>query len=375
VNSHINDTDEIDIREILSILQRGKKTIVYGSLIGTLLLIGVLLLWPKSYESKAVLSLGTINTESIGINIPLYRSFDNVFSNSYLFADYLSSADSSTNWQVYDKLISNSATPIYGYDEKSTVRIDDNSVLGLRLTCLAGSPDIASKRVVLMGDYIETVMLNIQLWNYIDNSRGSANTDLADNNSAILQSKFKIENLKEKGELLESKFLSSEAIKSTFEAQIVQVDEVTEKYLSPQQQLVSVKVSIKNNEIGVRSLERKIKKNEVTLDYLSKIEVLFDSEKHFLYDTQLLDKVSDELNNYFSKFGNNDPADEAYYTLAGHFNRFLELRNAQYKFVSGPTRSDEWVKPKIQISTFIGLLIFTIFFSIRAIFLEWWKPS
>jgi len=373
MNDQNENRDEVDLKEIITILQGRSKSIIYGVIIGTILLTGILMVIPKSYESNAVLSLGTISDTLIGANIPAFRSLYNVYSNANLFSDYLISDDDKSDWFIHDEIIEDMVVPVYGYDKKSSVSIDQNTVLGLKLTCAASTPEEASKRVVLLGKYIETVMLNVQIWDYFDVAKGVAMTDLAKNNSAILQSKFEINNLKDKSELLENKFLDEQGIKSTFEAQIVQVDEVTEKYLSPQQQLVSVKVSIKNNEIGVQVLERKNKKNQFMLDFFEKIEGFFDGQKSFIHDTELLDMINNKKESFFSQLRNNDAADEAYYLITERFNEFLTLRNAQYKFISGPTIPSEPVSPKVIILAPIGFVLLFFIFVFRALFLNWWK--
>jgi len=371
VNAHNGNNDEIDLRDLFAILKEKRKSIFISVLISTVLLIGTLLIMPKSYESIAVLSLGDI---SKGITIPTFRSIHSVYSNINLFDDYLSHRGENADWRVDENFFRNTIEPIYGYDKKSTVSIDENTVLGLKITCVGPSPEEARNRVVLLGTYVETVILNNWIWEYTNLAKGEANSSLSTNNSEILQAKFEIENLNDKGKLLESKFLGPKAMRSTFEAQIVQVDEVTEKYLSPQQQLVSVRVSIKNNEIKVKTLERNLRMNRTMLSYLSQIEGSFDAEKRFMHDSELLDKINAEKENFFAQGEqNNNASKELYFSIAERFDKFFNLRNAQYKFISGPTLNADYVKPQILILSVIGFLVFMIFFTGRALVQSWWK--
>ena len=370
VSTQDENNDEINIVEVFVALKKRRKSIIYGVLISMALLTGILLVLPKSYESTAVLSLGDI---SKGINIPTFRSMENVYANTDLFGNYLKGVEGKTGWHVYDELFTNTIKPIYGYDMKSTVSIDHNTVLGLKITCGGSTPEEAKDRVVLLGNYVETVILNNWIWEFVNLEKGNARTDLSRNNSSILQTKFEIENLKEKGELLENNFPSSMSMRSAFEAQIVQVDEVTEKYLSPKQQLVSVKVSIKNNEIEVNGLERKLRMNQTMLNFLEIIESRFDQEKQFLYDVGLLDKVSAEKDAFFSDQDSNKSHKEVYFAIEEELNEFFNLRHAHYKFISGPTINSEPVKPQVLLSLVIGLLSFVMFFVSRALILNWWK--
>ncbi len=363
------NSDEIDLREVFAILKEKRKSIIYGVLISAILFTGILLVIPKTYESTGILSLGDI---SKGIGIPTFRSMENVYANSNLLVNYLQKVEGGVDWHIYDELFI-TIKPIYGYDVKSTVSIDQNRVLGLKISCDGATPEEARDRVLLLGNYVETVILNNWIWEYVNLEKGRASANLTKNNSKILQTKFEIENLREKEDLFENKFLSTEAMRSTFEAQIVQVDEVTEKYLSPKQQLVSVKVSIKNSEIEVKGLERKLRMNQTMLNYLAKTENLFDQEKHFLYDLKLLDKISEARESFFSEQENDKSIKEVYFNIGEQLNGFINLRYAKYKFVSGPTINTEPIKPRVLLLSVMGLLIFIMFFSGRVLFLNWWN--
>ena len=161
-------------------------------------------------------------------------------------------------------------------------------------------------------------------------------------------------------------------IGSKTDRELVNANENTEKYLSPGQQLVAVKISIKDHQIRITRNLRKIKINQIRLSYIDKIARYFREDREFLVNKGLLESLIKEKEGFFS--GKEDEENKiASYIFTEQFLSFKRLQTIIYKFISGPTLPGYHFKPKRRRIVTAGFFLAFFVFVFLALLIEAWQ--
>ena len=96
---------ENNIVGVLIVLWKRRWLIISGSAATTVLIIIITLILPKVYLSKAVVSLSGIKRNEpgglmIGLEIPVYRRYSDVFCNIGLFRTFLKMKGYTDQWDI-----------------------------------------------------------------------------------------------------------------------------------------------------------------------------------------------------------------------------------------------------------------------------------
>jgi hypothetical protein len=368
-----NQGDYLSASSVLRILWRRKALIIFGTLGMTILSIVISVLLPRIYKSHAVISFATGNTEaalSRGLEIPVYNKYSNTIKSVGLLKKFLDFKQYKEEWDISPNYIEKNITPVYGYDKKERIKSTENFILGLKVSASGLTPKIARERCQLLGDFVRTAILNLKIGDYLEKARVRQEANIIENKRRIAATQQHISDLKEKEELIKSQLLKIPGINPNRE--LVNVNDQTAKYLSPQHQLVAVKVEIKDRELAIRRFHREIKSSEIFLGYMASIAGHIGSRREYLVNESLLKELLREKEKYFAgKSG--EGILEAFYRLTKSLARFNRMDSVVYKFISGPSLPQGASSPPrklIVAFTFILTFLALIFISF---ILEWWS--
>ena len=156
------DENESGLIGLLKILWKRRWLIALGTAGATVLLIIIVLLLPKVYLSRAVVSLSALKkTETAGLftglEIPVYRRYSDVFQNIGLFRTFLKMKGYKDQWDfdkagdVDTQFFDTHLKPKYAFEEdKLRVRRRQNSILGVRIRETGPSPGKAREKTGLL---------------------------------------------------------------------------------------------------------------------------------------------------------------------------------------------------------------------------------
>ena len=309
------------------------------------------------------------------MEIPVYRSYTKIYRSPGLFRKFVKRKGSKEEWDLSEEFFEIHFKPVYAFEyEKPGIKTVNNSVLGIEIEGLGRSPESARKKTMVMGSYILTTLLNMQVGNFLESIGTRSETGIFQLEKANLNLGIDTRDLKEKESLIENQLLKLPGFGAKTDRELVNASASTEKYLSPQQQLVAVKMSIQDNQIQVQRNLRNIGINRLLLGYLDKTAYLFKGNMEYLVNDSLLTTLLEEKERFFA-----GKADEegklASYLLSEQFSYFRKLQSAVYKFVSGPTLPESHYKPKRK-RIVIGAFFLAFFgFVFLALGLEAWDSN
>lgn len=380
------DENESGLVGLLKILWKRRWLIALGTTGATVLVIIIVLLLPKVYLSKGVVSLSAIRKAEQkgllkGLEIPIYRRYSDVFRNIGLFRRFLKMEGYKGLWDFEEagdfdsQFFDTHLKPKYAFDEdKPRIRRMQNSILGIRIRETDPSPGKAREKAGLLGEYILTTILNIQIGDYMESIRSKAGTEIVQLNNSILRLQFEIRNLKEKESLITNQVLKIPGIGNKTDRELVNADKNTEKYLSPGQQLVAVKISIKDHQIQINRYLREIRINQIRLNYIDKTARFFRGDREFLVNDGLLEALIKEKETFFS--GKEDEENKiASFIFTEKLLSFQRLQSVTYKFISGPTLPKHHFKPKRRRIVVAGFFLAFFVFVFLAYLIEAWQRS
>lgn len=370
--------DEGGLIGLLKILWKRRWLISLGTAGATVLLIIIALLLPKAYQSRAVVSLSgikRIEQEGLlkGLEIPVYRRYSDIYRNLGLFRKFLKMKGFKEQWDLDDQFFDSHAKPIYAFDQKKPrIKTTENSILGIEIKVLDISPGKANEKAGLLGEYIVTTILNMQIGEFIESIKSSSQAAIVKMKRFIIQLDLEIKDLEEKESLITDQLLKIPGLTTKTDRELVNANEKTEKYLSPRQQLVAVKMSIKENQININRYLRDIKINQIKLEYIDKTVQFLPDNQRFLANRGLLDSLMAEKDSFFS--GKEDEENKiASYIFAEQFLSFQKRQNVIYKFISGPTLPQNHFKPKRRRIVIAGFFLAFFILAFLVLLIEKWK--
>lgn len=372
------DDDQIDLKEVFNVLKRRAKTIFIGTGAVILLAIVIMIILPDSYESYGILSFQ--EHKSVGDNprknqdgamsIADYKKYSSVFLNEDLVNQFNWSKSIDTNSIFSEESLMESFTPVYIFESKEK-ETDNNGILGLKITAKDSDPLKAHQKVTTLGAYIRTIITNTDIAIYHDGLRNELPELIAKNKISILSLELDRKDLLEKEELLQEKF-KLYGLGNTEKNQVIDVDEKTEKYLSPKQQLVAIQVELKNIELQIKRL---LRKNEV-YQLLQRYVSFFNKSEENITTKDLLSIVELEKKRFFDQDSlTTDIEREALLTLEKTYRQITKNKKSVYTFLAAPTIPTEPVK-KHKLIILVSISILSFFgFMFLVLFLDWWKSS
>ena len=366
----------ISVRHLITVLGRRRMLIILGTVGVTLAALVVSLLMPRVYRSRAVISLGKVSIGTAhGMSIPVYNNYSNFILNRRLMSKYFQ-----VNYrELYEEREANgfklktNIEPILGYDKEERIKSTLNFVLGINVSGDADTPEKARQICEGIGNYTRTAIVNLRTGELIGSLKRSNGNGMVANQKTINEKQFNIEQLKEKETMIVNELLKIPGLDSNSNREVINASDDTAKYLSPKQQLVAVKVSIKDQELAISRLLRENRTSGIVMDFLTKISPLITNKRDFLVIHDLLDQIISEKESYFA--GKTDEESKnAYYQLTMAFSNLVKLRKV-FDYMSIPTRPTSSIAPRTKLIVFLSFVLALGFFLFLAMALEWWATS
>jgi hypothetical protein len=381
--------NEIDLASIFAILWQRRRLVIFGTLVATLLSIGISLMLPRVYRSEGFYQLGNpLSTTTKGVPVPLYKSNSTQLFNPNRF-QLIARQDKSFKEGDLKKIAANFRTaediskwikPVYAFakeDAREFTQLpkdESNSVIGLNLAYEADSPENASAYVSFLGKYIRDCFLYVTLYNYILDGYNSTVSAMNQNENGIIGLQFEL--LQNTNKLKDIQAILSEYPESAKieNRQLVSVQDGGSRFLAPVTQLVGIESTLADLRRGLASLERAREKLTVRAEYFSRCyselaKIDKNGESLFL----LLKSIKDEV--FKNKDLNKDEVKEVFNNLSIDLQTFDLIFFSNCRFISGPTIPDMHVKPKRSVIVIMSCFISFFVFVILAFVLHWWQSN
>ena len=405
--------DEIDLKSIFSVAWQSRKLIGFGTLLTTLLAIGVCLLLPHVYRSEGFYQLGNPNKKivkieselpenkmekvsengekkipAIGIPVPLYKSISTQFFNPNRLK-YLAKQDKFLNKTEY-KAIENEFTssadiikwikPVYAYakeDAREFLQLspdEPNRVIGLNLVYETDSPEKAHDYVSFFGRYIRDCLLYVTSYSYIMDGYSTTQSSLNENENDIIGLEFEIlQNTKKMQDIrtILSSYPDSAKIENR---QLVSIQDGGSRFLSPVTQLVGIESSLADQRRVLAGLKREKEKLNASSEYFLRCynELPKIGENgELLY--AMLKSVREEV--FGDKDLDEDVVKEAFNNLSIDIQAFDYRFTKNTRFISGPTVPSAAIRPHKILIVILSSLFSFVFFAMSAFVLHWWQGN
>jgi len=359
-------SDEIDLRKVLLGLLSRKKWIIRGITASTILSIIIVLIIPQSFESTGYFKFTSVS-------IPTYKNYTGGFEDVSLLRSYVDAYHEDTTWKFNSDIFEYAFEPVYGFGKNPKNLMKENTVLGIQITCTANTAEEAQRRVESLGGYLQTSLVNMEIWKHYAGMEGRLDITVIKSKSGKVEKKLDLEILNKKIELINNNMSKYISATETYDRQVVKLDETTEKYLPLPQQLIAAMISLNNLDIEMNQIIRRQNIAEILLGFIHKVDGLIKDKSVFLVDRDLLTKMIKEKNTYFNGLKEDRDVLTARYKTESQLQGYSLLALEQYQYVSGPILPKSPIKPMrllIVISVFFASLILLVTYGILV---SWWK--
>ena len=358
-------SDEIDLSKVLKELLGQRKLIITGVVICTIVAVIITLLLPGSSKNTGFFQFEPVS-------VPSYKSYTEVFEDVGKLKAYIQKYHDDTTWTVSSSVFADSFEPEYAYGKYPKDLVEENAVLGVRITAIAANPEEAHNRVNTLGSYLETCVVNMEIWKHYGAMSTRLKSQFTASKLSMIEHQISIDYLKKKIDWSNGNLLNTNAA-STHEGKVVQLDKVSENDLATHHQVIATSMSINNIEVAMELLRRKVAVDELLLGYVKSIEGFLKDKDKFLIDRSLLDSFVAQLEDYFGSKSGSENLAMARYQAEATLQGFEVLRNEQFKFVTGPSLAEE---PRKAGKFSIVLVVFftsLVAFITYSLFISWWK--
>lgn len=392
MSDQIHSEQDVYLNQVLNILWKRKKLIIFGTLGLTLAVIVILLLLPQTYVSKAAISIhqktpdsatGTSGSMLAGLSRTVYEEYAMVFRNRGTFKKFLKLSGHTVEWDFDTMSDVGMIKPSMAYNDKNKrVANGRNIVVSLQVIGIGGTPVEAGEKTRLLGSFAHSILVNSKIGEFFERKQNNLESSIMEDRVSMNNININMKYLREKENFLENQILKIPGINKRNTMEVVNASKTTERYLSPIQQLVAVKVSIKENELSIPRLERRLTYNRLFLDFLKKISHHFDDKKTYLAKENLLTDLIAAKDEFFSGLetkeeskDNTDVIFEVSADLSQTFAKFKKQKEFVFKFSPGfvPVGSPTRVNRKTIIALLFVFALF--FFALLAIIIDWWERN
>jgi len=374
--------DQITLFQLVKILWKQKWQLLTGITAVTVLAAILTLILPKTYLSRSVLAVSDLEKIRIeekspssytGMAIPVFQNYMSTFQSKQIFITYLKKYHHREKWSERNFNIGDRIEPILAYPEKNPAwGAKNNFVVSLTIDETAATPEKAMEKNTILGKYIRTTLLNLWLNDQVFSWKTHVSNTILKNEMDLEKFQDYINELKEKETFLTGLIAQTPGI--LIRQEPVNVNKRTEKYLPPQQQLLAIRIEIKDTEISIAHCKKRLEINNLLLDFHVKLTSFFDADKRFLAnETLLADLVQAQQEFFKEKTG---PAvSAAIYKAHVKFTYYANFSSSLYEFVSAPSLPVQPVRPRRLKIIVLSCLAACFFFIFLAFAREWWKRN
>jgi|GEM_PF-3337201 len=362
---------------LFRVLWKWRHLIFLGTVGSVLLGVVVVLMLPDQYQSRAVVSLDLTrktdaDTKLKGMEIPAYRRLESIFQNPGLLRRYSRQQKFEAGWEFDDDFFQEHFQPLYAFESgRPGAKGVENSVTAIVVRAEDSTAQRARERARIMGDYVITLCLNMSAFDFIATRNRKSSARIVGLDENILRLESETESLREKESFIINELLKLPGIANRADRELVSASRETEKYLSPYQQLIAVKMSIKENQLRVKRYEQELQVQRLMLQYVGKTTHLFSRGGGYLVDEGLLAALQRESASLFA--GRTDlAARQVINTLTGQLFQLQIRRDTVHKFINGPTLPEKSRGPHRKRIVLGAFFLAIVCFSFIALLLEAW---
>ena len=413
-----SDVYEIDLIAIFAIFWRQRKLILFGTLAVTLLAAAVSFFIPKTYRSDGFYQLGNPekqvrknkndNKEDkedkedkkdkeallekkkdfIGLPITLYNKRAPQFYNPDQLQFFVSQEklfgekdlkEIKSRFQTA-AAIEEWIKPWYAFSKENlrefvqVSKDESNSVLGLKLSYEANSPQKAYNYVYFFSRYVQDCLLYVSLFDYIKEEYSMVISKLSENENDIIDLEYKL--LGDTKKMLDIKAILTkypEAAKIE-NRQLVSVQDEGFRFLAPVTQLVGIESALADLRRDLAELEWDKEKLVMRREYFSKCnDALNKLDRRGKIIFSQLESIKFEV--FKNKDFRKGTVKEAVNDLSIDLQVFDLAFFTNCRFITGPTLPLRHIKPRKSIIVVLTCFVSFFFFIFLTLVLHWWQSN
>jgi len=374
--------DEISLVDIVKVIQKWRKLIIFGTLFCTIIAILIAYFAPKNYKSTAFFQLSKDNRI---VELPKFKKYYSLITSEKKFLDYLNNnqklleidfsnlENSLTDSQFLDKKIE--VIKAYTEEEvRSSLRTLElkNYILGLNLSAESSTPEEAQRFLYIFGDYIKNSIIYIVLNDYIMKKLSSASNGIKKYENLIIKATFNLEQLSKKNEELLVIYKKYPEARNLESRQLVSIQEGGYRYLAPVTQLIGIESQIVDLRTSVNNYERELLKSKIRFDFFEKSNKYLN--EHTSWETIYINlkNLKDSIFSSIESIENNEIAKEVFNELSINFRNFDTVFYEVYTFVKEPTLPVNPAKTNSKIIVGVTFILSFFVLVLFSFFLEWW---
>lgn len=374
--------EQLTLFQILKILWKRKWQIITGITAVTILTAIITMILPRTYLSHAILTVSDLEkirieenkaSPSTGLAIPVFQNYMSTFQSRQLFITYLKKYNYLGEWKKKDFKIRKLIEPNFAYSEKNQrLRGKSNFVVSLKVKGEAGTPEAAKNKALILGKYIRTSLINLWVFDQVFSWKAIVVQKIIRNELNLEKLQDYITQLKDKETFLID--MISKTPGNATGQDPVNISKSTEKYLPLRQQLTAIRIEIKDTELSISRVQKKLKTNKLILEFHKSLAVSFDATKLFLANETLFDDLVDAQKAFF-KDKKGPEVSAAFFKVNIKFSHYANYRDSLYEFMSNPTQPINPVRPKRRLIVVFSCVAAFFFFIFLALAIEWWKRN
>ncbi len=363
--------NEIDLIDVFRGLWKRKFFIIGGTLLIILISFVGFEFSPRNFRSKGFLRLSSEDNKML---IPDYKNYSIFFTNKNNFIKYIS--DTSGDKDIISFLeyrfdgkfnLNEIIRPVYAYspEEVRNFRVNErfNFVKGVDISLKSENPEKSKKIITYISDFIKNSIIKQMIDDHIAQNISTVEKNIVIYSNRILQTKYKINSLKEKKNKL---LLLAKKFPSSFQSNIVvSVDKGGYNYLPPKIQVLGIESQIVDLKQSLIVLTDSKEVEEKKLSFFRKMKSRIEKEK-------LTDDILKNIVSELKSFIDPDQSESyikrrVYYSISEDIEDLKRMYYSDMKLISINTNP---VGLDIKRVLFLVALLSFLLLSFIAVFLE-----
>jgi LPS O-antigen subunit length determinant protein (WzzB/FepE family) len=372
------------ITQLFQVLLKRKWLVISGTVVITVLAVALAMFLSPVYRSNAVISISGVDKTNIpnpedrsslpGLSIPEVTSFLDVIKSRSKFKRFLNLNGHKVDWPVSDLVLLDSIRPVFAYENGSKVKVTENFAVNIRISSQATTAGEAHEKTDMICQFVITHLLNSKIDALFGGLSISLNQAIARFKKRIGRLEWDMKQLKEKEIFIEDEILKIPGVAKLSDLEIINANKKNEKYLPPYQQLVAVKIDIKDIELRIKQFERNLNEKKAFLFYTNSISSLFDKDKNYMLRKNLLEDLIASSGTFF-KGHTGEEFEDSRLIIEGELLRYKRYRDVIFQVISGPNMPVKPVTPPKKLIAVTAFVLSFCFFFLLTLALEWWGKN
>jgi hypothetical protein len=373
--------DEIDLKQLIRPLWRGRRLLAISAVAGAILMTG--------FVAATSQRVTEAYFKTPGISIQAYKQYLTVFINEKRFDEYIKAnsipvTDSVTairkalaETNGFDQLVQ----PTFSFtkDDAKRFNIDagekGSQLVGLRLSIRGGEPATNEELIVMLSGFLRAGIVHTDLKALTQESCRSNTSRLDEIDKQLIDSEFTDKQEQKRLAVLQGVIERNPAAATLESRQVISIEKGAERFLAPVAQLVGSEITIAELKLESERLQRQ--KDQATLFkdfYCDAFELLEQSPGN----RDLIDRIDQLRVSLLVAYG--EPLPEAVAAANAELRILLHQWRSRYlkemDFLTSPSTPERPVrKMALRVAALLGLFGGT-FAGIFSILLgNWWRSN